>query len=278
MSPPASCLPPTPLPGGSPTTAPGIRGKSLFCGRPKAIWPVRAHCIPSTHNMDPAIVGSAEFGQIWRAALPGNYRGFKEQIFSQPLVYTLDDGIQYVFIATTQNNLYKFNAKTGALVAQRNLHIPFLTADLDGCVDINPLIGVTVSQQPVDPARRANRNRHHRGPESSTHPQTLGISVPRHMRIRATCKRGNRMAASSSMQSTSIIWQKGPGFQRIWRVSSVATIPTECSTEAFTISGPVFSTPVNIFMSAMDPTVYSITSPDGSWGLIKRLAPSSNVL
>jgi hypothetical protein len=105
----------------------------------------------NNHNMDPAVVGSAQFGLLYKTRLPGAYNGVNEQIFSQPLVYTLSDGIQYVFIATTQNNLYKLNAKTGAIVLQRNLHIPFLTADLDGCVDINPLIGVTATGV-IDPA------------------------------------------------------------------------------------------------------------------------------
>lgn len=96
--------------------------------------------------MDPSVVGSDAFGQLWRAALPGNFQGIgPEQIFSQPLVYTLSDGIQYVYIATTQNNLYKINAKTGDIVASRNMHVPFLTADLDGCVDINPTVGVTAT-------------------------------------------------------------------------------------------------------------------------------------
>lgn len=101
----------------------------------------------STHNMDPSVVGSSQFGQLWKALLPGNYRGKPEQIFSQPLIYTLNDGIQYVYVATTQNNVYKLNAKTGAIMASRNLHVPFLTLDLDGCVDINPNVGVTVSLQ-----------------------------------------------------------------------------------------------------------------------------------
>ncbi|KAG8628847.1 hypothetical protein KVT40_002712 [Elsinoe batatas] len=106
----------------------------------------------TNHNMDPAVVSSADFGQIWRSKLPGNFNNMgPEQIFSQPLVYTLADGIQYVFIATTQNNIYKINAKTGDIVASRNLHVPFLTADLDACVDINPTIGVTGTGV-IDPA------------------------------------------------------------------------------------------------------------------------------
>lgn len=94
--------------------------------------------------MDPAIVGSSQFDQLFRTELPGNYKGFKEAIFSQPLVYTPEGSEkQFVYFATTQNNLYKLDAKTGEIVASRSLHIPFLTDDLDGCVDINPTVGVT---------------------------------------------------------------------------------------------------------------------------------------
>ena len=78
------------------------------------------------------------------------YTGSPEQVFSQPLVYTPSDGIQYVYVATTQNNIYKLNAKTGAIVASRNLAIPFLVSDLSGCVDINPHVGVT-STGVIDP-------------------------------------------------------------------------------------------------------------------------------
>ncbi|WWC68300.1 uncharacterized protein I206_102224 [Kwoniella pini CBS 10737] len=100
----------------------------------------------NNHNMDPAVVGSSQFGQIFKTQLPGNYRGVAEQTFASPLVYTTNsDGIQYVYLATQQNNIYKLNAKTGVIVASRNLHIPFLTSDLDGCVDINPHIGSTAT-------------------------------------------------------------------------------------------------------------------------------------
>jgi hypothetical protein len=100
--------------------------------------------------MDPNIVGSSEFGNIFMTQLGGIYNGAAEQMFSQPLVYTLSDGIQYIFVATTQNNIYKLNAATGGIVAKRNMHIPFLVADLDGCTDINPLVGVT-STGVIDP-------------------------------------------------------------------------------------------------------------------------------
>ncbi|KAJ9633336.1 hypothetical protein H2204_007053 [Knufia peltigerae] len=103
----------------------------------------------NNHNMDPAIVGSAQFGLLYKTQLPGTYlingQNVPEQIFSQPLVYTGSDGVQYVYIATTQNNVYKINAKTGVIVASRNIHRPFLVSDLNGCVDINPTVGVTAT-------------------------------------------------------------------------------------------------------------------------------------
>jgi hypothetical protein len=105
--------------------------------------------------MDPAIVGSAQFGLLFKTKLPGTYpingQNVAEQIFSQPLVYTEADGIQYVYVATTQNNLYKIVAKTGVIAASRNIHRPFLVSDLSGCVDINPTIGVTATGV-IDPS------------------------------------------------------------------------------------------------------------------------------
>ena len=103
----------------------------------------------NNHNMDPAVVGSSQFGLLFKTQIPGTYpvngQNIPEQIFSQPLVYTGSDGVQYVYVATTQNNVYKITAKTGVLVASRNLHRPFLVSDLDGCVDINPTVGVTAT-------------------------------------------------------------------------------------------------------------------------------------
>lgn len=86
----------------------------------------------TNHNLDPRTIASADFGNIWTAKLTGNFNNIgQEQVLSQPLVYTTGDGIQYVFVATTQNNLYKINAKTGDIVKTRNLGVPFLAADLN---------------------------------------------------------------------------------------------------------------------------------------------------
>jgi outer membrane protein assembly factor BamB len=85
--------------------------------------------------MDPAVVSSPDFGQIFKTLLPGKFQNLAaEQIFSQPLVYTGSDGVQYVYVATTQNNIYKLDAKTGAIVASRNLHVPFLQVELESKV------------------------------------------------------------------------------------------------------------------------------------------------
>jgi outer membrane protein assembly factor BamB len=85
----------------------------------------------SNHNLDPNVIAGPNFGQIFKTLLPGNFNKMgPEQIYSQPLVYTGDNGVQYVYVATTQNNIYKLDAKTGAVVASRNLHVPFLQAEL----------------------------------------------------------------------------------------------------------------------------------------------------
>ena len=61
----------------------------------------------NNHNMDPAVVGSAQFGLLFKTLLPGTYpisgQNVAEQIFSQPLVYTGSDGVQYVYIATSDD-------------------------------------------------------------------------------------------------------------------------------------------------------------------------------
>lgn len=84
--------------------------------------------------MDPAVVASSEFGQIFQISLPGNYGGQQEDFFSMPLVYTPgndENGRQFLYLATTQNNVYKLDAKTGEILASTNLGIPFLARDLN---------------------------------------------------------------------------------------------------------------------------------------------------
>ena len=74
-----------------------------------------------------------------------------------------------MFIATTQNNLYKINAKTGEIAKTLNLGVPFMATELGGeypiiysiqlrysnvilaCNDIYPTIGVSGTGV-IDPA------------------------------------------------------------------------------------------------------------------------------
>ncbi|KAI9893661.1 MAG: hypothetical protein M1814_005876 [Vezdaea aestivalis] len=100
--------------------------------------------------MDPNVVGSASFGQLWRSRLTNDCGTVPEQIFAQPLVYT-PGATQYVYIASTTNAIYKIDAKTGAIITARTLHVPFLQKDLDGCTDLQPCIGVTGTGT-IDPA------------------------------------------------------------------------------------------------------------------------------
>ncbi|KAI9890524.1 MAG: hypothetical protein M1814_003863 [Vezdaea aestivalis] len=98
------------------------------------------------HNMDPNVVGSNTFGQLWATRLTKNCinpgGSVPEQIFAQPLLYTPGD-TQYAYVATTTNAIYKIDAKTGAIVTMRSLGVPFLQKDLDSCTDLQPCIGVT---------------------------------------------------------------------------------------------------------------------------------------
>lgn len=97
--------------------------------------------------MDPKTVSSPDFGQIFNTFLPGNFQNLgAEQIFSSPLVYTGSDDIQHIYVATTQNNIYKLDAKTGAIVASRNLHVPFLQVELGSGVSL-PIPADTTDRQ-----------------------------------------------------------------------------------------------------------------------------------
>ncbi|MCJ1408115.1 hypothetical protein MMC19_002188, partial [Ptychographa xylographoides] len=98
------------------------------------------------HNMDPNVVNSAQFGQLWK--VPFNS---KEQFYAKPLVYTpLAGGAQILFLASSQNYIRTVNAKTGVVLNSRQVHTPFLQSDI-GCTDIPNTIGITGTPV-IDPA------------------------------------------------------------------------------------------------------------------------------
>ncbi|CAD6594301.1 MAG: hypothetical protein ASARMPREDX12_008599 [Alectoria sarmentosa] len=98
--------------------------------------PAQSGYLPN-HNMDPAVVDSAEFGLLWK--VPFN---FQEQFYAKPLVYTPNaGGNQLVFLASSQNWIRTLDAKTGDPINSRQVHTPFLQSDIP-CTDIPNYIGI----------------------------------------------------------------------------------------------------------------------------------------
>ncbi|TGO83686.1 hypothetical protein BPOR_0607g00020 [Botrytis porri] len=82
----------------------------------------------TNHNMDPGIIDSSSFGQLWKVAF-----NYQEQFYAKPLTYTpLTGGPQLVFLASNQNYIRTLNAETGVLINLRQVHTPFLQSDI-GC-------------------------------------------------------------------------------------------------------------------------------------------------
>ncbi|KAK6593884.1 WSC domain-containing protein-like protein 3 [Botrytis cinerea] len=82
----------------------------------------------TNHNMDPGIIDSSSFGQLWKVAF-----NYQEQFYAKPLTYTpLTGGPQLLFLASNQNYIRTLNAETGVLINSRQVHTPFLQSDI-GC-------------------------------------------------------------------------------------------------------------------------------------------------
>lgn len=91
----------------------------------------------ANHNMNPDVVGSPSFGVLWSKVFNS-----LEKVYAKPLVYTPSGGAELVITASNQNWVRVHDAKTGALVASRQLTSPFLKSDIP-CGDIPDTIGVT---------------------------------------------------------------------------------------------------------------------------------------
>jgi fibronectin type 3 domain-containing protein len=90
---------------------------------------------PDQAGLDPAIVGGANFGRLFKTALtltPG------EQVLAQPLVWN-----GQVLVATESNNLYLLDAVTGAITTSRALGAAYDASGGLGCGDIKPTVGIT---------------------------------------------------------------------------------------------------------------------------------------
>jgi iron transport multicopper oxidase len=88
--------------------------------------------------MDPNIVASSNFQSIWTFQSPNS----RELFLAKPLVYTPSGQPEMLITASEMNIVRVINAKTGAIISQRTLTTPFLSADAS-CPDIPNYIGVT---------------------------------------------------------------------------------------------------------------------------------------
>lgn len=103
--------------------------------------------------MDPSIISSGGFGQIWSYATP---TGASEQFYAKPLVFTPSTtGRQIVLSFSEHNRIYSLDAVNGTLLATRDLGLegegPFAVSDLGQCNDIGGSIGITGTPV-IDPA------------------------------------------------------------------------------------------------------------------------------
>lgn len=100
------------------------------------------------HNIDPNVLTSASFGQIWKFTAPPATNGFAEIFQARSLVYTPSStGQQIVLAFSEQNKIYALDAANGTLYTSRDLsndsEPPFLVTDIAGCNDIPGTIGIT---------------------------------------------------------------------------------------------------------------------------------------
>ncbi|KAK3044580.1 hypothetical protein LTS18_000897, partial [Coniosporium uncinatum] len=107
--------------------------------------PGQSSYLGGNHNMDPAVVDSSQFGLLWQVPPIAKL----EQFYAKPLVYTPPSGTQIVFTASSMNYIRTLDAKTGAVLASRQVHTPFLQSDI-GCTDIPNYIGI-IGTPVIDP-------------------------------------------------------------------------------------------------------------------------------
>ncbi|MET0603818.1 MAG: choice-of-anchor D domain-containing protein [Baekduia sp.] len=85
---------------------------------------------PNQPKLSPDAVANTNFGQLWDSPVDG-------QVYAQPLVVGTS-----VIVATERNNIYSFDSETGDVRWSVNLG-PHYPADLIGCGDLYPDLGVT---------------------------------------------------------------------------------------------------------------------------------------
>ena len=92
---------------------------------------------PAEPGLTPQLVGSSDFGQVFKTQLNG-------QIYAQPLLVG-----HILLVATETNWVYGLNPTTGAIEWSRQIGKPFADAPVH-CPDLTPYLGVT-STPTIDP-------------------------------------------------------------------------------------------------------------------------------
>ena len=111
------------------------RGRSA---RDKSRRNYRDGWYPDERGLSPQLVGSSQFGQVFKTQLDG-------QIYAEPLL------VGHVLLVATETDwVYGLDPTTGAIEWSRQIARPFVDAPL-GCGDLVPDLGVT-STPTVDPA------------------------------------------------------------------------------------------------------------------------------
>jgi hypothetical protein len=92
---------------------------------------LRTGWYPDEAKLDPAIVGGGKFGQIFETPVQG-------QVYAQPLVA---DGT--LLVVTEKDRAYGLDPVGGAVKWERQVGDPFPAAEIPGCTDLEPDVGIT---------------------------------------------------------------------------------------------------------------------------------------
>jgi Divergent InlB B-repeat domain/PQQ-like domain len=91
---------------------------------------LRTGWYPDQPQLTPQLLEGGGFGQNFDTSVQG-------QVYAQPLVFG-----DVVFVATEDNWIYGIDRRSGAVLWQRNVSVPWNPADL-GCGDLAPHVGIT---------------------------------------------------------------------------------------------------------------------------------------
>jgi hypothetical protein len=92
---------------------------------------LRTSWYPDEPGLSPASVAGGNFGPVFETPVQG-------QVYAQPLV---SDGT--LLVATEDNWIYGLDSRSGAVRWSRNVGTPFNPAEIPGCTDLMPNVGIT---------------------------------------------------------------------------------------------------------------------------------------